>query len=1174
MTQARALQEDARRSNSSAAVPARNASLRVRLLLLILLSLVPAAIFLVYDAYTIRQRVEADAQRELFYLAQTSANSYAESIKDARRLLALMAASPALQNAAAGADRANCTAYLAQAAGLSDSTIGFGLWDLDGNLLCAQQVSTTPVNAADRLWFRQVLRTRAFSVGEFQLARPANVAALAFGYPVFDSDGRLQAVLSTGWDLAALSNSAANTAFPPDSIVSVFDHEGVLLARNKDFETWLGKRLSDAKFQLMQAQERGVVQMQGVDGIERLYAFSPIQGPGGGQVWLTVGRTPEVIYAPVSQAIARDLIQIGIILLAAMAAIWIGTDRLILSRIQKILGTSRQFAAGDLSARIAAPPPGDELDALARNLDEMADALQRRQAERDRVQTALRESEKKYSLLFEKAAFGAALSQLPEGILVDVNEAFVNLFGYTKQEVVGKTSLELGINPDAEMRTALRTELEEQGFVRDREITFYTKAGMARTMLNNMTVIELDGQKYILSTVQDITERRHAEQALRASEQRMRMAMQAAALMWWEVNIATGESTVSPNHADILGFSDALRAEDALTAIEKFLSPDQTARLVAALDNTVRGQGDLRLEYRAQHPETKQSLWFEVYATLFREGNQNGGRIIGIAQDITERKRAEQAVRASEQRLRALLENLPGGAAFVVDRDLRYVLAKGEALAAAGVKPDDLVGRTIFQALPPALAASYEPLYRNGLAGVRFAHEHHAHGREYISRGVPLYAADGSVDAVLAVSYDVTERKQAEERTSRLARVTASLAHATSSQEIVDIIIEQGVPAFGAQAGSVAMLDDKHETFRIIAATGYTAELLAKWQSFSLETPVPIADATRAGHALYLQSNREFASRYPALTGDQHPKFEARAVLPLTVGGRLTACIGLSYAEPQRFDEDARRFMETLAQHCGQALERTRLYEAELRARAELETRVLERTQELAEANQARKELLHQLVTTQEEERRRIARELHDQLRQLLTVLDLELEALRVDGRTDAGLQPRIERLQQLGKLTSETMQRLVYDLRPSALDYLGLESTLRHDLGEWSKRHHINAHFESNGVTGRLDPLVEITLYRIVQEALTNVLRHADAQFVSVVLEQMNGHITLIVEDDGRGFELEHVMNGTRQRLGLVNMRERAGMLDGTFEIESAPDGGGTTLFVRIPLERAVIHA
>lgn len=133
-----------------------------------------------------------------------------------------------------------------------------------------------------------------------------------------------------------------------------------------------------------------------------------------------------------------------------------------------------------------------------------------------------------------------------------------------------------------------------------------------------------------------------------------------------------------------------------------------------------------------------------------------------------ERARAAEVLAASESRLRALIEHLPGGAVFVVDHDLRYVLAQGEALAAAGYQPEDLVGRTIGQSTVPELVAGYEARYRQVLAGEAFEYEHAAYGRVFITRGVPLRNAAGHISAALAVSYDITERKRAEENVQAL----------------------------------------------------------------------------------------------------------------------------------------------------------------------------------------------------------------------------------------------------------------------------------------------------------------------------------------------------------------------------------------------------------------------
>jgi PAS domain S-box-containing protein len=132
-------------------------------------------------------------------------------------------------------------------------------------------------------------------------------------------------------------------------------------------------------------------------------------------------------------------------------------------------------------------------------------------------------------------------------------------------------------------------------------------------------------------------------------------------------------------------------------------------------------------------------------------------------EDITDRRQAESGRDRSEHLYRTIADSLPGGAVFVVDQDLRYMLANGEALRAVGMTSDQLEGKTIHEALDPDLATLYEPYYRSALAGVPFDYEHLSHGRVFLSRGVPLRDPDGRIYAALAFSQDITERKEAEE---------------------------------------------------------------------------------------------------------------------------------------------------------------------------------------------------------------------------------------------------------------------------------------------------------------------------------------------------------------------------------------------------------------------------
>lgn len=240
-------------------------------------------------------------------------------------------------------------------------------------------------------------------------------------------------------------------------------------------------------------------------------------------------------------------------------------------------------------------------------------------------------------------------------------------------------------------------------------------------------------------------------------------------------------------------------------------------------------------------------------------------------------------------------------------------------------------------------------------------------------------------------------------------------------------------------------------------------------------------------------------------------------------------------------------------------------------------------------AEAARGKLLHRDVGAQEDERRRIARELHDQMGQHLAALSLQLELHRAtldnhtidnphqptmtdDGMTDDGMvhqETHLAQVMELAARLSSEAHALAWELRPPELDHLGLQAALARYVEQWSQRANVKMDFVCTGFAGqRLPAQVEVALYRIAQEALTNVLKHARAVSVSLVLELEQAEVVMLVEDDGCGFDVEasgdasHAEHG----LGLLGMRERAELIGGKLNIESAPDAG-TTLVVRLPL-------
>jgi len=243
--------------------------------------------------------------------------------------------------------------------------------------------------------------------------------------------------------------------------------------------------------------------------------------------------------------------------------------------------------------------------------------------------------------------------------------------------------------------------------------------------------------------------------------------------------------------------------------------------------------------------------------------------------------------------------------------------------------------------------------------------------------------------------------------------------------------------------------------------------------------------------------------------------------------------------------------------------------EALARSRDEIEQfnrQLLRRNEELQHKEVSRRRLLDKLIHAQEEERKRVARELHDQVGQSLTALIMRL------GSTEEMIPPETDQVKsQLSEICTlateilEEIRRLMMDLRPALLDDLGLIPAVRSYAETQLGRSQVRAQVEVAGVKRKLPPFVDTALFRVVQEAVTNIVKHAEAQKATIQLRFNASSILATIEDDGKGFNRAEVgRNGTT--LGLLGMEERVNLLGGTWQIESQ-QGRGTRVAVEIPI-------
>lgn len=231
-----------------------------------------------------------------------------------------------------------------------------------------------------------------------------------------------------------------------------------------------------------------------------------------------------------------------------------------------------------------------------------------------------------------------------------------------------------------------------------------------------------------------------------------------------------------------------------------------------------------------------------------------------------------------------------------------------------------------------------------------------------------------------------------------------------------------------------------------------------------------------------------------------------------------------------------------------------------------LETRLTSQLEKDARNTRALQQLSTQLINAQEEERRRIARELHDEVGQALTAIKVELAVAQRKIESTRASGELLDAAQAITDRTLHTVRDLSHLLHPPTLDDLGLAAAVDSYLRDFSRRFDIRANLHHEELAARLTPAIEVATYRIIQEALTNVAKHAHARTCGVTLRQDGGTFEIIVEDDGRGFDAHDVDESSRTGLGLLGMRERVSQLHGSMFLSSAA-GQGTRLRFEIPV-------
>jgi PAS domain S-box-containing protein len=862
----------------------------------------------------------------------------------------------------------------------------------------------------------------------------------------------------------------------------------------------------------------------------------------------------------------------------------------------------------------------------------LRDVTERKQLQEEqyRLIRDLIRSKQHFHTLFNLTPSAVGISTLPEGRFCDVNEGFSRLTGYGQEEVIGRTTVELGLWADPSERAIVLREIQEQGYVHNREGLLRTKSGEIRSLMISVDPIQLGSTPCLIYLAHDITDRKQAEEALRLAKFSMERAAdavywidpqakildvnEAASLMlgyskdelcamtihdlnpdfqadmwpgFWAETKRRGTMVLETAHrakngrlipvevavnylshegkeyhcafvrditerkrvaeeisqlaerlelatsAGQIGVWDwniqknelvwddrmftlyRVKKEDFGGAYDAWLSgvhPADRARCDGAIQQAIRKEKPYDIEFRISWPDgTVRVIKADGQMIWGKDGTPL--RMTGVNYDITDRRKMEEELRGSEARLRAILDNSPG-MIFLKDTEGRYLDVNHQLERAFHVTREQIVGKTDEAIFAPKQVAAFRANDLKVLQAGRplefeeVAMQDDGPHTSIVSK-FPLYDGNGKQYALCGITTDITDRKQME-------------VAMRESEERYRSIFENAVEGIFQTT-----LDGK-----------YVAVNPALARMYGYDSPEDmIATITNIADQVYVDPGRrdEFIRLMQA--HEEVTGFEA-----------------LVYRKDGSFiwiSENVRALCDQAGTLVGYEGTVENITERKL-----VETRLHNTLDQV-------RMLSGRIALVQEEERTRIARELHDELGVGLTCLKIDLSRLqtimgeRGEAKARKKVGGKIRSMSEQIDAIIVSVQRLVTELRPAILDDLGLVAAIEWQCQDFHKRTGIPCTCVTSADDITMEPARATALFRICQEALTNTARHAQATAVTVKLESWNNSLQLVVADNGVGISETKVSD--RQSLGLLGMKERVALFGGELTIQGHPEKGTT---------------
>ncbi len=632
--------------------------------------------------------------------------------------------------------------------------------------------------------------------------------------------------------------------------------------------------------------------------------------------------------------------------------------------------------------------------------------------------------------------------------------------------------------------------------------------GEIRWILAKVSVVtDNNGQDIEYGYAEDITEQRRAEAELINSNARFQMVTKATSDLVWDWDLQTDTMWWNDNYYSNLGYS---KQNEIVNVNEWYnrIHPDDVARVKNKANKTFAGKSSVwRDEYRYLKADGT-FLHFLDRGFVLRNADGKAIRVIGSMVDMTPIYSVQKRVAESEMRLRTILDTDPE-CIKLLDADTRLLDINKAGLKMLEADTLEQVQGTIL--LPVVAEGQKEivkKLINDAFNGKTGSLEFEMIALKGTHRWCEIYVVpfknvEGAIVSALGVTRDITERKKAD-LALRL------------SEEKYRTLIEQAADAIALFDASGKILEANTSASKLL---GYTKDELSV---------MSLADI------LLEEEIRDNPVQYDELSA-------GLSTVKLRRMRRKDGSVVVTEVRSQQLPDG--RFLSVVRDMTD-------------RIKAE---------EELKLSYKAVRKLTAHLQDIREEERTNIAREIHDELGQQLTVLKMDVSWLNKKFQgSDEKVNQRLKELLEMLDDTVKSVRRISSQLRPSLLDDLGLTAAMEWQLSEFEKRAGIKTKFDAPEQEVELPDATKTALFRIFQESLTNVARHSKAKKLSVLLKKDDHNFILSIIDDGKGFDKNKIVE--KRTLGILGMKERSLMIGGTYEINSTP-GAGTSVVVSVPL-------